>query len=148
MSGEGVEREGDRIWSRLQVLSCQHRAHMGLELRNHEMMTWAKVGRLTNWAIQAPLNKFLFNEFYMWFLPLPITIVPPKSESLSSKKTLRKRTFLFNPNSLSGVPSVGLLWSPLECGHISKMPTCNLWDPISLGPSNCHFKLKSHAVLN
>ena len=26
MSGEGTEREGDRIWSRLQASSCQHRA--------------------------------------------------------------------------------------------------------------------------
>ena len=27
---------------------------VGLELTNHEIMTWADVGRLTAWATQAP----------------------------------------------------------------------------------------------
>ena len=27
---------------------------VGLELTNREIMTWAEVGRSTNWAIQAP----------------------------------------------------------------------------------------------
>ena len=36
-SGEGVEREGDRIQSRLHVVSAK--PHMGLEPRNREINT-------------------------------------------------------------------------------------------------------------
>ena len=39
--------------SRLQALTTEPNA--GLELMNHEIMTWAEVGRLTDWATQAPL---------------------------------------------------------------------------------------------
>ena len=34
---------------------------VGLELTNHEIMTWAKVGYLTDWATQAPL-RFFYNK--------------------------------------------------------------------------------------
>ena len=56
--GRGIERGRHRIWSRLQAPSRQHRARRGA--RTHEL--WDRdlsdVGRLTNWATQAPLHSF------------------------------------------------------------------------------------------
>ena len=51
----GTEREGDtesKACSRLWAVSAEPDA--GLELTNREIMTWAEVGRLTDWATQAP----------------------------------------------------------------------------------------------
>ena len=50
-----AERHGERerILSRLHTVSAE--PNMGLELTNREIMTWAEVGRSTDWAIQAPL---------------------------------------------------------------------------------------------
>ena len=39
MSRGGAEREGDRIRSRLQALSCRTEPDAGLKLTNHEIMT-------------------------------------------------------------------------------------------------------------
>ena len=53
--GRGAEREGDtesEAGSRLWAVSREHGG--GLELTSGGIMTWAKVGRLTNWATQAP----------------------------------------------------------------------------------------------
>ena len=53
------EQEKDRkrgrhkIQSRLQAVSTEPNA--GLDLTNHAVMTWAKLGRLADWATQAPL---------------------------------------------------------------------------------------------
>ena len=50
-------REGDtesEAGSRLWAVSTEPDA--GLELTNHEIMTWNEVGRPTDWATQAPLN--------------------------------------------------------------------------------------------
>ena len=52
--GEG-QREGDTEFetgSRLWAVSTEPDA--GLELTEREIMTWAEVGRLTDWATQAP----------------------------------------------------------------------------------------------
>ena len=60
MSGGGAEREGDtepEAGSRLWAVSTEPDA--GLEPTNREIMTWAKVGHLTYWAIQAPLAGIL-----------------------------------------------------------------------------------------
>ena len=35
---------------------------VGLKLTDREIMTWAKVGRLTDWATQAPPGDFFFNR--------------------------------------------------------------------------------------
>ena len=59
MSGDGAEREGDtesETCSRLWAVSTEPDA--GLEPTNCEIMTWAEVGRLTNWATQAPLKVY------------------------------------------------------------------------------------------
>ena len=49
--GRGRERDTHRILSRLQALSCQHRAPSGTQTMNCEITTWSKVRQLTNWAI-------------------------------------------------------------------------------------------------
>ena len=54
--GEG-QREGgtdSEAGSRLWAVSTEFDA--GLELMNHEIMTWPEVGCLTEWATQAPLE--------------------------------------------------------------------------------------------
>ena len=48
----GAETGRHRIWSRLQALSCQHRSWP--RVWTHEIMTWAEVGCLTDWATQVP----------------------------------------------------------------------------------------------
>ena len=56
MCGRGREREGDtesEAGSRLWAISPEPDA--GLELTDREIVTWAEVGRPTNWATQAPL---------------------------------------------------------------------------------------------
>ena len=53
----GAEREGDtesETGSRLWAVSTE--PDTGLELMDSEIMTWAEVWRLTDWATQAPLN--------------------------------------------------------------------------------------------
>ena len=57
MNGGGAEREGDtepEAGSRLWAVSTEPDA--GLELMEWEIVTWAEVGRLTDWATQAPLK--------------------------------------------------------------------------------------------
>ena len=52
--GGGAEREGDaesEAGSRLWAISTEPDAE--LELMNCEIMTWAEVGRLTDWATQV-----------------------------------------------------------------------------------------------
>ena len=61
VSGEGSEREGGRpeyeAGSGLRVVSTE--TNGGLEPVNREIMTWAKVGRLTNGATQASHNIYI-----------------------------------------------------------------------------------------
>ena len=62
----GTEREGDKeseSGSRLWAVSTEPKA--GLKLTECEIMTWAEVGCLTNWATQAPqeIPPILYN-FY------------------------------------------------------------------------------------
>ena len=57
MNGGGAEREGDtesKAGSRLWAVSPEPDA--GLKLTDREIVTWAEVGRLTDWATQAPLS--------------------------------------------------------------------------------------------
>ena len=61
MNGGGTEREGDiesEAGSSLWAISPEPDA--GLELTDREIVTWAEVGCLTDWATQAPhLGKVL-----------------------------------------------------------------------------------------
>ena len=55
VSGGRAEREGDtesEAGSRLWAVSTE--PDSGLELADRKIMTWAEVGRLTDWATQAP----------------------------------------------------------------------------------------------
>ena len=61
MNGGGAEREGDtesEAGSRLRAVSPEPDA--GLELPDCEIVTWAEVGRPTDWATQAPPKKLHF----------------------------------------------------------------------------------------
>ena len=61
MNGGGAEREGDtesETGSRLRAISPEPDA--GLGLTNWEIMTWAKVGCLSNWATQVPPKSLQF----------------------------------------------------------------------------------------
>ena len=52
--GRGTAREREsEAGSWLWAVSTE--PNVGLELTNQEIMTWAEVGILTNWATQAPL---------------------------------------------------------------------------------------------
>ena len=63
MNGGGAEREGvteSEAGSRLWAGSPEPDA--GLELMDREIVTWAEVGRLTDWATQAPPLIFAFKS--------------------------------------------------------------------------------------
>ena len=63
MSGGGAESEGDtdsKAGSGLWAVSTEPVA--GLEPMNREIMTWAEVGSLTNWATRVPLRVFILNQ--------------------------------------------------------------------------------------
>ena len=66
MSGGGAEREGDtesEAGSTLQAVSTEPDA--GLQLTDREIITWAEVIRLTDWATQVPQNV----QFYVYYIP-------------------------------------------------------------------------------
>ena len=61
MNGGGAEREGDtesETGSRLWAVSTEPDA--GLKLKDREIVTRAEVGRLTEWATQAPQTTYTF----------------------------------------------------------------------------------------
>ena len=60
--GRDREKGRHRIWSRLQALSCQHRARRWAWTHDCEIIIWAEVRYLTNWATQVPLVWFLFHR--------------------------------------------------------------------------------------
>ena len=63
MNGVGAEREGNtesETNSRLWAVGTEPDA--GLKLTDCEIMTWAKVRRLTDWATQAPLTLGTFSD--------------------------------------------------------------------------------------
>ena len=76
MSGGGAERDGDtesEAASRLWVVSTEPDA--GLELINREIMTWAEVGSLTDWATQAPQVYFSFSSSVLDYgLVIPVLL--------------------------------------------------------------------------
>ena len=63
VSKGGAERRGDtesEAGSRLRAVSPD--PDVGPELTNREIMTWAEVGRLPDWAVQAPFWDFIFKD--------------------------------------------------------------------------------------
>ena len=64
MSGGGAEGEGDtesEAGSRVWTVSTE--PNLGLKLMNSEIMTWATLGRLTNWTTQVSLNKAALKKY-------------------------------------------------------------------------------------
>ena len=66
MSGGGAEKEevtesqaGSRLW----VVNTEPNTE--LKPTNCEIMTWALVGRLTDWATETPQVSFLLNKAYV-----------------------------------------------------------------------------------
>ena len=72
MNGGGAEGEGDtesETGSRLWAISPEPDA--GLELTDREIVTWAEVGRLTDWATQAPhFTHFSIKPLYIFPIDL------------------------------------------------------------------------------
>ena len=48
------EKGRHRMQSRLWALSCHHQAQHGAQTMKREIMTWAEIGHLADWATQAP----------------------------------------------------------------------------------------------
>ena len=59
--GRGGADTESEAGSKLRAVSTEPNA--GLELMDHEIMTWAEVGRLTDQATQAPLFFLIFNVY-------------------------------------------------------------------------------------
>ena len=80
MNGGGTETEedtGSETGSRLWAVSTEPDA--GLELTNRKIMTWAEVGRLTDWATQVPPESYIFYLYIFKIAPLeniPMARVP------------------------------------------------------------------------
>ena len=65
MTREGAEREGDpesKAGSRLWAVSTELNA--GFKLTDSEIMTWAEVRRLTDWATQEPRKHIILKGKY------------------------------------------------------------------------------------
>ena len=61
--GRGRERGGHRIWSSSRLWAVSTETDTGLKLTDCEIMTWAEVGRSTDWATQAPhIQNFLSSK--------------------------------------------------------------------------------------
>ena len=66
-AGGGPEREGDaefEVGSRLWAFSTE--PDVGFQLMNCEIMTWAEVGGLTDWATKLPLIFWFFRSFLIF----------------------------------------------------------------------------------
>ena len=114
--GRGRERRRHRIRSRLQALSHQPRAWRGARTQEREIVTWAEVGRSTDWATQAPQNSVFFTLAvgggiftlaatfvkpcfwtsyvcsFQWFCPLPAAVL---CSACISSPLLRYREYSF-----------------------------------------------------
>ena len=69
MNRGGSEREGHRIWNRLQALSCQHRARRGARTHwpwDHDL---SRSRPLNHWATQAPHGILFLRSFLSTLSP-------------------------------------------------------------------------------
>ena len=75
MNRGGSEREGgteSETGSRLWAVSTE--PDVGLELTDREIMTWAEVGHLTDWATQAPLEWNFLQGSAAWGTDLHLSV--------------------------------------------------------------------------
>ena len=123
MSGGGAERGWGKIPSRLWALSTEPNA--GLLPTNCEIVTWAEVGRFTDWATQGPLfnletfykDATLIWPAYLLTSQLGTTAVRLR-RSLQNQKAINSllrvplfpsRGGIYFPSIKSGLPR-GFLW--------------------------------------
>ena len=67
-SGGRAQREGDTEFKagfRFQAVSTE--PDVGLKPTYGEIMTWAKVGGLTDWTARRPRNKCFFKPLSLWY---------------------------------------------------------------------------------
>ena len=62
ISREGAERWRQAPGSKVRAVSTEPDA--GFEVTNCEIVTWAEVESLTNWATQAPHRALIFITFF------------------------------------------------------------------------------------
>ena len=82
MNEGGSEREGDtesETGSRVWAVSTEPDA--GLKLTDREIMTWAEVGCLTDWATQAPQHYGIFDKMESFSVILTTILVKEKEDS-------------------------------------------------------------------
>ena len=90
-SGRGAERDGDtesEAGPRLWAVSTE--PHAGLKPRNHEIMTWVKVRRLTDWATQEPIS--FLNSGGQWASVGGLAFMEYKDQALGKVQTLSPRS--------------------------------------------------------
>ena len=115
----GTEREGDtetKTGSRLWGVSTEPNA--GIELTNCEIITWAEVRRLNNWAIHAPQFSLLFKKRNSILPPWPIQYLLRWLQISSRCKSSGANVFLYNSQN-------GCSWSNFSRKHTPywKAPT-------------------------
>ena len=115
MNGGGSEREGDtksETGSRLWAVSTE--PDTGLELTDHEIMTSAEVGCLTNWATQVPLCHFLPSHWPLQ--PLYLNLLHSVPWHPSPPCLLCQASIGWPPIPPSDILSVLLIcWLPTHC---------------------------------
>ena len=117
-------REGDReseAGSRLWAVSTE--THAQLTLMNCEIMTWAKVGQLTDWATQVPqICKNIFSDsFYQQMVPIC-------KNALNSIKLNVSKTLLLLLSCIFHARQNPLLWMYyISMNFFSGVFTKSLW---------------------
>ena len=66
---ETESEAGSRLW----VVSTE--PNTGLELKIHEIMTWAEVGHLSHWAIQDPCECMFYHQIWFCFLTVWLPVL-------------------------------------------------------------------------
>ena len=114
----GADREGDtesQAGSRLWAVSTEPDA--GLKLTNYEIMTWAEVGCLTNWATQAPLLLLFLKWNLIWSSTSGKQFLYSKIRFLGHMGSSVGWASDFGSGHNHGSWAWGLLW--IQCPHLS-----------------------------
>ena len=117
-----TERDTHTIWSRIQVPKCQQRAHMGLEWMNCEIMTWAEVGGLTNWATQAPQGSpFLDDNRRLGKAQCHTTGKWKTSKSFQDlcSSNSKFQLLVTHPGYFQSSTKIPMVWRHTRCRHFS-----------------------------
>ena len=126
VSGGGAEREGDtesEAGSRPWTVSTE--PNMGLELTNCEIMIWAKVGCLTDWATQEPqwilhfFRRAYFRD-WRWLTCLLLIVKGVKCPGHWALPRLFVETMWFMMNTCFSSGSMGFwsLWLVVQVDSI------------------------------